>query len=170
MITAIDEDIDLTAEITGNGADCHTDNQNYKTGEQTNGKGNSCAIDYADKVIAARIVGSEDMGHNEIPFGFKPFFALAVFKGLKVVIAGVAACEVVIVAQAFIIFIGPNGGNDDRGEGNNNDNKEAYNSDLILPKALDTIFKKGGGRAHLNHVFLLFAGSGEEIFNVNVHA
>ena len=146
-----------------------TDDQHDDAGEEADGQGYPCAVDDTDEVVTSGGIGTEDVGEDGLTGFDQLLLRGAVLKGSQIVIGGVYGLAG-LDAQLGVIGVGPEHGQENGHEGDNNNNEETDRGDLVLQQTLDTVLEERGRRAHLHHIFLFGLGGGDEIIHFNVEA
>ena len=165
---AHDDQVDLSAAVARDGAHGHADEQDDDAGKEADGQRNARAVDHTDEVITPGGVGAEDMGEDLLPCFDVLELRLAVGEGREVIIGGVHGFARVH-PQHLVIGIGPEHGDEDGREGDDDNNDQRDGRHTVSQQALHAILEEGGGRPHLDHIPLFFFARGEEIVHVHVH-
>ena len=108
------------------------------------------------------------MGEDFLTGGDFLQLRLAVLEGCQIVVGAVYRLAGAN-AQHGIVFVGPEEGDDNGGQGDDDDQNQADEGHLVFDQPLHAVLKEGGRGPHLDHVCFFFLSSRNELIQIHVH-
>ena len=166
------DQVHSAAQISGDTAVEHADDQNDDTGKQAHRQGDPGAVDHADEVVAALFIGAEDMGEAGSALFDVLLLHLAVGEGSQVLGALVPPA---VHGKDLLIAVGNDQGRDDNGDHNGQQHNQAGHRQWVPEELAHAVLEKGGALAHyVLLAFLVLRGGdkllGGELAQVDLHA
>ena len=109
------------------------------------------------------------MGKDLFPFLDTLLLRLGVLEGPQIIIGCVNRLAGGDTQHGFIL-IGPEHGDHDRRQRDQDDDCKTHHRDLVFLQAPHAILKGGRGRPHLDHVFLFFFTCRHQVVEIYLHA
>ena len=157
----------LTAEVAGNGTVQKTDHQHDQTGEQTHQQRNPRAEHHADEVVAAELVGAENVGEDVFTVFDGLLLVFGIFEGSQI-LGGLV--PLAVHGDHLGVAVGVNGGHDDDRQRQDDENDQTGHGQRVLHQLAHTVPEKGGGFAHGLVLLLFFIRGGGEFLQIDLQA
>ena len=164
---AHDDQIDLAADVTGDTAHEDADYQHDDACKKADSQRDTRAVNNADEIIAPGGVCTEQVREHLFAGVDLCLLCASVMHRRKIVIRrihGTARGD----AEHLLVAVGPEDRDQDGREGNDNDDDETHQRDLVFHKSLHTVAKKGRGRTHLHHISLFVRARRNKIIQLDL--
>ena len=159
--------VHLPAEIAGYGAVEQADHQHDQTGEQAHRQRHPRAVEHADEVVAAQLVGAEDVGEDLCAVLHVLQFVLGILERGQV-LGGLVALAV--DGDHLLVAVGIEHRHDDDGQHQADEHHQANHGQRVLAQLAHAVAEERGGFAHGLVLRLFLVGCPLELFQVDLHA
>ena len=140
-----EDEVDAPSRIARDTADDHADDEHDDARKKADDERDSRAVDDADEVVAALLIGSHDVREARAALVDELLLGLAVGERRKVLCALVALA---VDGEDLLIAVGHDHRGDDDGQNDGHEHNDARHSQRVFKELAHAVFEEGRALAH----------------------